>query len=126
VANGCMQVIPGTHTAGIVTHGTSDREGNLLSIQQEIPAELVDAENAVNLELQAGQMSVHDGCAFHASMPNTSDRRRCGLTVRFVPPHVAQTDLNSHGQNWEPVLVRGEDVHRNFPSVPPPFPFPKA
>jgi hypothetical protein len=126
VENGCMKVIPGTHKGGIVTHGTSDREGNLLSIQQEIPAELVEAERAVDLELRAGQISVHEGRVFHASLPNTSNRRRCGLTVRFVSPGVRQTTLNSHGQSWTPILVRGEDTFKAFTLSSPPFPFPEA
>ena len=53
VENGCMQVIPGSHTEGIVPHGKSDRGGNLLSINQEIPDEYVDKTNAVNLELES-------------------------------------------------------------------------
>ena len=28
--NGCMRVIPSTHQAGIIAHGKSDQEGNLL------------------------------------------------------------------------------------------------
>lgn len=124
VENGCMKVVPGTHTGGIVSHGISEGEGNLLSISQEIPAELVEEGQAVDLELKAGQMSVHEGRLFHASMPNTSVRRRCGLTVRFVSPSVRQTDLNSHGQNWQPILVRGQDPNGHFPHTPAPFVFP--
>lgn len=124
VENGCMRVIPGSHRTGIATHGKSLREGNLLSINQEIPDELVDTSRAVDLELKAGQISVHDGQLFHASMPNTSDRRRCGLTVRFIPPEARQTQLNSVGQSWRPILVRGEDRYRHYPETPAPFPMP--
>ena len=124
VENGCMQVIPGSHTEGIVPHGKSDRGGNLLSINQEIPDEYVDKTNAVNLELEAGQMSIHYGKVYHASHPNTSNRRRCGLTVRFIPPEARQTEINSLGGNWKPVLMRGEDRYRHYPETPPPFPVP--
>ena len=114
VENGCMRVIPGTHKTGIAPHDKSGRAGNLLSIDQQIPDEHVDESRAVDLVLRAGQMSVHDGQVFHASMPNKSDRRRCGLTVRFIPPHVKQTRLNSIKSKWVPVVVRGEDPYRNF------------
>ena len=124
VENGCMRVIPGSHKEGIVTHSKSDREGNLLSINQEIPDEYVDSSRAVDLELKAGQMSVHDGQVFHASMPNASNRRRCGLTVRFIPPSVRQVNPNSIGESWKPILVRGEDRFGHFPSTPAPFPLP--
>ena len=124
VENGCMRAIPASHLKGIVTHGTSDREGNLLSINQEIPDELVDSSTAVDLALSAGEMSVHHGHLFHASNPNRSTRRRCGLTVRFIPPHVRQGDLNSIKQKWQPILLRGVDKHHNFPETPAPFPLP--
>ena len=114
VENGCMRVIPGTHRAGIAPHAKSETAGNLLSIDQEIPNEHVDESSAIDLILDAGQMSVHDGHLFHASMPNRSDRRRCGLTVRFIPPQVKQTKVNSLKSNWFPILVRGEDRYRNF------------
>ncbi len=121
VENGCMRVIPGSHADGIVTHEKSDRDGNLLSINQEIPDELVDNSSALDLELKAGQMSVHHGQIFHASMPNGSNRRRCGLTVRFVPPYVQQAELNSLKQNWQPIVVRGKDSYGNFEETPAPF-----
>ena len=100
VDNGCMQVIPGSHKNGITTHGTSDREGNLLSINQEIPDEYIDKSSVFNLVLKAGQMSIHDGGVYHASHPNRSDRRRCGLTVRFIPPEARQKEANSIGDEW--------------------------
>ena len=96
IENGCMRVIPGSHRHGIATHGTSQRAGNQLSINQEIPDKLVDSSSALDLELRAGQISVHDGHLFHASQPNRSHRRRCGMTVRFVRPNVqAENSLGS-------------------------------
>ncbi len=122
IENGCMQAIPGSHRSGIAPHGKSTREGNLLSINQEIPDEYVDKTHVVHLELQAGQASIHDGQVFHASHPNTSQRRRCGLTVRFIPPHARQVVSNSYGQQWKPILVRGADRYHYYPDTPAPFP----
>ena len=124
VENGCMRVIPGSHKRGIVTHGTSERDGNLLSINQEIPDELVDTSRAIDLVLSAGQMSVHHGRLFHASMPNTSKRRRCGLTVRFIPPEARQVEANSIGQDWRPILLRGLNRYGHHPEISMPFPLP--
>ncbi|MCZ6633609.1 MAG: phytanoyl-CoA dioxygenase family protein, partial [bacterium] len=124
VENGCMRVIPGSHTDGVVTHGKSKRDGNLLSINQEIPDALVDSSRAMDLILKAGQMSVHHGQVFHASNPNRSTRRRCGLTVRYIAPYCKQTVLNSVKQQWQPVLLRGEDRYRHFEPTPMPFPMP--
>lgn len=119
--NGCMQVIPGSHRDGIVDHGTSGREGNLLSINQEIPDELVDTSRAVPIELRAGQASIHHGQLYHASHPNRSTRRRCGLTVRFIPPAARQAEANSLGHEWRPILLRGEDRYGHYPVTPDPF-----
>lgn len=120
--NGCMQVIPGTHRGGIAEHGTSTEGENLLSISQEIPDHLVDKSKVVPIELDAGQASIHNGQLFHASFPNTSQRRRCGLTVRFIPPQARQVAENSVGIQWRPILVRGEDRFGYYPETEAPFP----
>ena len=114
--NGCMRVIPGSHKHGIATHGKSVKVGNLLSINQEIPDELVDTSQAFDLELKAGQISIHDGQLYHPSNPNISTRRRCGLTLRYIAPHVAQVELNSLGTRYPTILLRGEDRYNNFPA----------
>ena len=117
-----MRVIPGSHKNGIATHGESAKAGNLLSINQEIPDEFVDDSQAVDLVLAPGQISIHDGQTFHASNPNTSNRRRCGLTLRYIAPHVEQVELNSLGNRYPTILVRGEDRYGNSPSSPCPLP----
>ena len=114
VENGCMQVIPGTHVSGVVEHGKAEQAGNLLSINQEVHVTPAEAATAVDLPLRAGQISIHDGTLIHGSLPNRSDRRRCGLTLRYVPTSVRQAEENSLAGRWRPVLVRGKDEERNF------------
>ena len=46
------------------------------------------------------------------------------MTVRFIPPEARQTEINSLGGNWRPILLRGEDHYRHYPETPPPFPLP--
>jgi len=113
--NGCMRVIPGSHRLGLLTHAKAGQPGNLLSVNQAVPAELVDEARAVSVPLRAGQMSLHHGVLLHASLPNRSTRRRCGLTLRYVPPRVKQVAVNSLGEAWPAVLVRGQDRYRHFP-----------
>jgi len=115
-------VIPGSHMQGLAEHSKSESEGNLLSINQEIPEEEIGDDEAFDLCLQAGQISIHDGHLVHSSLPNHSQRRRCGLTVRFVKPEVRQTELNSQKGHWNPVLVRGKDAYGHFPIKEHPFP----
>src|SRR5205823_12025117 len=115
---------PGTHRAGVREHGTSERAGNLLSINQEVPVTAEEEARAVDLELRAGEFSLHHGALIHGSNPNRSSRRRCGLTLRYVPPHVRPVTGNSLGRSWAGVLVRGEDRFRHFERRPVPFPIP--
>ncbi|MBI4530359.1 MAG: phytanoyl-CoA dioxygenase family protein [Candidatus Latescibacteria bacterium] len=119
--NGCMRVIPGTHTLEILEHGKSDREGNLLSINQEVHVSEEDEKGAADLILKAGEISIHHGALIHGSLPNRSQRRRCGLTIRYVPPWVKQAGENSTKRPWKAILVRGEDQERHFGERPRPF-----
>lgn len=112
--NGCMRVLPGTHRDGIRAHGKAQTAGNLLSINQEVPVTEQEEARVVDLLLHAGEVSIHDGTLIHGSLPNRSTRRRCGLTLRYVPVGVRQTALNSTGQTWRAVLVRGEDREKPF------------
>lgn len=117
--NGAMQVVRGSHRLGPLPHGKSGTGNNLLSVDQAVPEEHVDRDEIVQLELKAGEISLHHGYTLHASMPNRSDRRRCGLTARFIAPHV-----RSNRDKWKPVLVAGEDRCHHFGDRPKPFPLP--
>lgn len=117
--NGCMRVIPKTHLGGIRDHQKSAIGGNLLSINQEIRVTESEESGAVDLPLRAGEVSFHDGLLIHGSLPNRSNRRRCGLTLRYVPTYVQQTTDNSVGRRWNATLVRGEDKFGQFSTVVP-------
>jgi ectoine hydroxylase-related dioxygenase (phytanoyl-CoA dioxygenase family) len=119
--NGCMRVIPGTHH-GIRDHGKAQKDGNLLSINQEAFVTEEDEARAVDLCLRAGEITLHHGTLVHGSNANRSNRRRCGLTVRFVPPHVKHVAENSLRRPWQAILVRGEDRFGNFGRLESPFP----
>ena len=42
----------------------------------------------VPIELEAGEASIHSDLLLHGSDSNSSDRRRCGLTLRYCTPDV--------------------------------------
>lgn len=107
-ASGCMRFVPGSHTE-IVAHADTFHEDNLLSRGQEIAVE-VDEEDAVAVELAPGEMSIHHGRLFHASDPNTTDDRRIGLAIRYIPTSMKQIG----GADMCTTLVRGEDRYGNF------------
>src|SRR5579871_3377108 len=119
--NGCMRVLPGTHHGGIRGHGKAEAAGNLLSVNQEAPVSPEETARATDLELKAGSVSIHDGALIHGSLPNLSARRRCGLTLRYVPTYVRPVALNSQGKHWNAVLARGADRFHHFGERAAPF-----
>lgn len=84
VENGCLRVLPGSHRPKrLFNHVTNSDPG--LTLNQE----LVDAdcreEDAIDLVLEQGQVSLHDIYLAHGSEPNRSGLPRRGLTMRFMP-----------------------------------------
>ena len=87
--NGCMNVVSGSHRTG--RRGFSDYE-NVDTQTSVFPTEIERRqqrnEAAVPVTLKANECSIHDSKMIHGSAPNTSGKRRCGFTMRFVPAHV--------------------------------------
>jgi ectoine hydroxylase-related dioxygenase (phytanoyl-CoA dioxygenase family) len=106
--NGAVRVLPGSHRRRM-THEHTRRPGNLLTQGQEI-VEGIDDAQAVTLELEAGQMSLHDIWLAHSSAPNRSECRRIGYAIRYVAAHVRNTGTRRD----RALLVRGVDRYRNF------------
>jgi ectoine hydroxylase-related dioxygenase (phytanoyl-CoA dioxygenase family) len=115
VESGCMRFLPGSHLQRIVAHRDTFDAANLLSRGQEVAVE-VDEEQAVDVILRSGQVSLHHGRMFHASGPNRSDHDRIGLVFRFVTPGVRQ----QVAQRDYAMQVRGIDAGNNWIHVAPP------
>ncbi len=80
--NACMKYIPGTQVLGHLTYNLSETdESNILN--QTVP-EVEKFGDPVFVELKAGEASLHSDLLLHGSDANTSDRRRCGLTLRYT------------------------------------------
>ena len=83
-ANGCLRVIPGSHRARqLHEHLHEDRSD--LTLQQRLAAGSFDEAAAVDIELQPGQMSLHDVYMVHGAAANTSTQRRTGVALRYMP-----------------------------------------
>jgi len=101
--NSAIRFIPGTHDRGAMQ--VKKTGTGAVFHKETADAETLGApfSNA----LRAGQISLHADMLVHGSLPNTSDRRRCGLTLRYCPPEVRITD-----QVWaagvEAILCRGD------------------
>ncbi len=102
--NGAMQLIPRSHLSGqIAFEKSAQEERNVLSQTVLSPERYGDPPVAV--ELKAGQVSLHSDLLLHGSDPNRSNRRRCGLTLRYLSPDVrAYRDWNRMG-----IICRGAD-----------------
>jgi len=113
--NGCMRVMPGTHLMNQLPHTDTFAQNNLLTRGQEVQVP-VDPAKAVDIALQPGEMSLHHVMLVHGSEPNTSDRRRIGFAIRYVPTYVRQTA----GPRDSAMLVRGVDTYHHFDPEPRP------
>lgn len=114
--NGCMRVIPGTHrNRQLYKHERNTERPNVLSSQVDIAT--VDENIAVDIEVKSGGVSVHDPFLIHGSNPNFSKRRRCGLTIRYIP-----TSTKITRNDWKTFLFRGDGKEgKNVYSPFPPF-----
>jgi hypothetical protein len=112
--NGAMQVIPGSHLVDQIPHRDTFDKHNLLTRGQEIAVE-VDPSTAVTITLAPGEMSLHHVRLVHGSPPNTSDDRRIGFAIRYIPTSVSQIAGTDSA-----TLVRGSDCHHHFDLEPRP------
>jgi phytanoyl-CoA hydroxylase len=103
--NGCMRVVPGTQDMQLHEMKRHTEEANVLS--SRIDPELVEEDRAVDIVVPAGGVSVHHPNIVHGSNANTSDRRRCGLTIRYIP---TTTRITPEGQWPSAFLLRGQAV----------------
>ena len=116
VENGCLRVIPRSHAARrLHDHLHEDRAD--LTLNQRLAE--VDEAAAVDIELEPGQMSLHDVYMIHGARANTSGKRRTGAALRYMPStSVFERDLRPvDGKSGVPVnfarrplwLVKGRD-----------------
>jgi ectoine hydroxylase-related dioxygenase (phytanoyl-CoA dioxygenase family) len=87
--NGCVRLIPGSHTRPIEAMRLNTAVENVLG--HEIAVE-VDESRAVDMVLRPGDVEVHHPNIVHGSNANTSPMRRCGLTIRYIPTSTRITD----------------------------------
>jgi hypothetical protein len=102
--NGCLRVVPGSHRARhLHEHLTEDRSD--LTLNQRLAAGSFDEGDAVDIELEPGQMSLHDVYMIHGAAANRSAKRRTGVALRYMPASsVFERDLRpAAGHSGVPV-----------------------
>jgi phytanoyl-CoA dioxygenase PhyH len=118
VENGCLRVIPRSHL-GRTLHEHLHEDRTDLTLNQRLAAGSFALRDAVDIELEPGQMSLHDVYMIHGAQPNRSSKRRTGVALRYMPStSVFERNLRpAHGATGVPVdfahrplwLVRGVD-----------------
>lgn len=114
VENACMRFIPGSHHHGELTARMHEDDENEILYQSVANAEQF-GEPFDNI-LKAGEISIHSDLLLHGSNANDSDRRRCGLTMRYCAADVtAYLDWHAKG-----ILVSGSDPREHWANPPRP------
>ena len=115
-ANGALRYIPGSHKVGIYSHRT-DNSPNL-ALHQVIDDPRFEENKARYVELEPGQISLHDVHLLHGSAENQSGDRRAGFAIRYMPStSVLRRDLDMtqvSKLDWTQIpltLVRGRNRH---------------
>ena len=73
--NGCLRVIPGSHSEKkLYDHGKN--ESDKVVLNQELDINLLPKSEPRDIELESGMFSVHDVYLAHGAEPNNSCKRR--------------------------------------------------
>lgn len=114
--NGCVRIIPGSHRARHVgEHGYADRASSIVA-RSLSPDEFDEAE-AVDIELEPGQVVIFDVFTIHGGGPNPGAAPRAGYALRFMPSTshydhdgAENKDAPGYAHDTRPLmLVRGVD-----------------
>lgn len=107
VENGCLRVQPGSHIT-LLPHIERVHPDNMLGTGSTV-RDGFDEARAVDVELRAGEMSMHHVNMLHGSNPNRSRADRIGYAVRYLA-----TDVRQSRPHHLVVLARGRDDHGHF------------
>jgi hypothetical protein len=112
--NANMKFIPRSHLHGLIDYDETHDANTVLDLAVRNPHSYGDDE--VNVALRAGQFSMHSDLLLHGSDANESDRRRCGLTIRYAAADVTTW----YDWHLKGVVVRGENLSGQWanPAIP--------
>ena len=107
IESGCMRVVPGSQKIKL-SHLEKADPRNMLSHGQEIAAD-VDESAAVDVQLKAGEMSLHHVDIVHGSNPNRANWWRTGFIVRYTTPRMLRAAT--------PVVIARGAAAPHLPSI---------
>ena len=112
--NANMKFIPRSHLHGLIDYDVTNDVDTVLDLAVKNPHSYGDGE--VDVTLRAGQFSMHSDLLLHGSEANESDRRRCGLTIRYAAADV-KTWYQWHQKG---IVVRGKNTDNHWLNPPEP------
>jgi phytanoyl-CoA hydroxylase len=101
--NGCLYVVPGSHTEPVHTHVPDRRPDANLGYYEIIDHDL---SNAVGVEMEPGDVLLFDSHLMHFSTDNESTRRRCAMVYHYAPAGTVDHTQERRGftiNDWVPV-----------------------
>ena len=103
VDNGCIWVIPGSHSGGLRRHVRDEKNSELV-------ADVLAHERAIPVEMEPGQVAIFSSLTLHRSGPNASREVRKGYVPQYHHPSAIRTDTGKPWGDLHPVLRNGAAV----------------
>jgi ectoine hydroxylase-related dioxygenase (phytanoyl-CoA dioxygenase family) len=116
LASGCMEFLSGSPALGQLKHRSFAHKNSINGGGQRAVID-VDESAVVAAPLRAGEFSFHNTLCLHRSQPNTTDARRIGLAISYIPTHVRHIGSKFPAPA---MLVRGVDTYDHFEHEEPP------
>ena len=112
--NANMRFLPRTHLRGALPYQRSRDESEVLNLL--VPEAETYGDDPVDVTLTPGHFSLHSDLLLHGSEANDSDKRRCGLTLRYAAAQVRA----HYGWHQKGILVQGQDLDNHWVNHPRP------
>ena len=108
-ANGCLQIVPGSHNWPVLCTTQADTSQSFTDVTVELP----EGQSATPVQMKAGDVLFFNGQLVHGSLPNTtSNRFRRALIGHYI---VGEAEQVAH---WYHPVVRMDGTDVEFGSSP--------
>lgn len=114
--SGCVKVLPGSQNWGLLHHSVKESAARTLLPRGQSITKAIDTSGAVSMPLRPGEFSLHHTLIVHGSDANSSNDRRIGLGISYIPARVRFTGAT----RLSAMLVRGTDRFGHFDDEPRP------
>ena len=108
--NGCLKLIPKSHTKNFL-HKDYSNLNNILARGQSIASNEINKHDLINIDLKKGECCMFHGNIVHGSYENISDEARFLFTMRFL---TTDNKIQSKYYYNNATLVKGTDEFNYF------------